>query len=320
MHKSLGNSITPDEVIPKYGADLVRLWAASSDYHMDMRCSDAIFKQLSDKYLKIRNTARYILGNLDGFDPNELVPFEKMEGLDKWALVQLNKLIDKCIAAYERYEFYSLTYAIHNFCVVDMSNFYLDIIKDRLYCEETNGKLRRSAQSAIYIILDAMVRLIAPVLAFTSNEIWQAMPHAKDDNPLHVLLNDMPKVNSAYSFSEAEATGWERIAALRNDVNKALELARAEKTVGKPLDAEITLSFADRAVADEVSGYDLKTLCIVSKVSVEVGEGEGHKGEFEGVTVKVTPSEAPKCLRCWIHDDNVSEDGLCPRCAGVVKK
>jgi len=319
MHKSLGNSIAPDEVIPKYGADLVRLWAASSDYHMDMRCSDAIFKQLSDKYLKIRNTARYILGNLDGFDPNELVPFEEMEGLDKWALVQLNKLIEKCIAAYERYEFYSLTYAIHNFCVVDMSNFYLDIIKDRLYCEETDGKLRRSAQSAIYMILDAMVRLIAPVLAFTSNEIWQAMPHAKDDNPLHVLLNDMPKVNPAYSFSEAEAAGWARIAALRNDVNKALELARAEKIVGKPLDAEITLSFADKAVADEVSSYDLKTLCIVSKVSVEVGEGEGHKGEFEGVTVKVSASEAPKCLRCWMHDDNVNEDGLCPRCASVVK-
>ncbi len=319
MHKSLGNSITPDEVIPKYGADLVRLWAASSDYHMDMRCSDAIFKQLSDKYLKIRNTARYILGNLDGFDPNELVPFEEMEGLDKWALVQLNKLIDKCIAAYERYEFYSMTYAIHNFCVVDMSNFYLDIIKDRLYCEETNGKLRRSAQSAIYMILDAMVRLIAPVLAFTSNEIWQAMPHAKDDNPLHVLLNDMPKANPAYSFSDAEAAGWERIAALRNDVNKALELARAEKIVGKPLDAEITLSFADKAVADEVSGYDLKTLCIVSKVTVEVGEGEGHKGEFEGVTVKVTPAEAPKCLRCWMHHEDVNEDGLCPRCASVVK-
>ncbi|MDD6189355.1 MAG: isoleucine--tRNA ligase [Clostridiales bacterium] len=319
MHKSLGNSIAPDELIPKYGADLIRLWAASSDYHLDMRCSDAIFKQLSDKYLKIRNTARYILGNLDGFDPNELVPFEEMEELDKWALVQLNKLVEKSIAAYERYEFHVMTYAVHNFCVVDMSNFYLDIIKDRLYCEETNGKARRSAQSAIYIILDAMVRLIAPVLAFTSNEIWQAMPHAKDDNPLHVMLNDMPKPNPAYTFSEAEATGWERIAALRNDVNKALELARAEKIVGKPLDAEITLSFADKAVADEVSAYDLKTLCIVSKVTVEVGEGEGHKGDFEGVAVKVTPSEAPKCLRCWMHDDNVNEDGLCPRCASVVK-
>ncbi len=319
MHKSLGNSVAPDELIPKYGADLIRLWAASSDYHLDMRCSDAIFKQLSDKYLKIRNTARYILGNLDGFDPNELVPFEDMEELDKWAIVQLNKLIEKSIAAYERYEFHAMTYAVHNFCVVDMSNFYLDIIKDRLYCEETNGKLRKSAQSAIYMILDAMVRLIAPVLAFTSNEIWQAMPHAKGDNPMHIMLNDMPRPNPAYSFTEAEAAGWERIAALRNDVNKALELARAEKIVGKPLDAEITLSFADKAVAEEVSAYDLKTLCIVSKVTVVEGEGEGHKGEFEGVTVKVTPSEAPKCLRCWMHDDAVNEDGLCPRCAAVVK-
>ncbi len=319
MHKSLGNSVTPDELIPKYGADLLRLWAASSDYHLDMRCSDAIFKQLSDKYLKIRNTARYILGNLDGFDPDALVPFEEMEELDKWAIVQLNKLVQKCLAAYERYEFHVVTYSVHNFCVVDMSNFYLDIIKDRLYCEETNGKLRRSAQSAIYMILDAMVRLLAPILAFTSNEIWLAMPHAQSDNAKHVMLNDMPAVNEKYTFTDEQAKRWERLVALRNDVNKALELARAEKTVGKPLDAEVTLYFADAAVAEEVADCDLRTLFIVSKVNVITGEGEGHKGDFEGVTVKVSPSEAPKCVRCWAHDEHVDENGLCPRCAAVVR-
>ncbi len=319
MHKSLGNSITPDELIPKYGADLLRLWAASSDYHLDMRCSDAIFKQLSDKYLKIRNTAKYILGNLAGFDANAPVPFAEMEELDKWAVSRMNALVEKCLAAYERYEFHVLTYAIHNFCVVDMSNFYLDIIKDRLYCEETNGKLRRSAQTAIYMILDAMVRLLAPILAFTSNEIWLEMPHATGDDARHVMLNDMPRVNPAYVLSEETAQSWDKVIALRNDVNKALELARAEKVIGKPLDAEISLFFPDDKTAEAFKSYDLKTIFIVSAVNTAIGGGEGHKGEQSGVTVKVSPSEAPKCERCWAHDSAVNEAGLCPRCASVLK-
>ncbi len=201
MHKSLGNSVLPDELIPKYGADLLRLWAASSDYRVDMRCSDAIFKQLSDKYLKIRNTLRYLLGNLNGFDPASLTSYKDMVELDKWALVRLNRLVGRCLDAYERYEFHAVTYAIHNFCVVDMSNFYLDIIKDRLYCDGTESPERRSALSAIYIILDSLVRLLAPVLAFTSNEIWLAMPHDASADSRHVMLNDMPKVNAEYALT-----------------------------------------------------------------------------------------------------------------------
>ena len=326
MHKSLGNGIAPSDLLPKYGADLIRLWAASSDYRVDMRCSDAIFKQLSDKYLKIRNTARYILGNLDGFDPNkDIVAFEDMQELDKWALVRLNKLIEKCIAAYERFEFHGVSYAVHNFCVVEMSNFYLDIIKDRLYCEKKDSLQRRSAQTAMYKVLDSMVRLLAPILAFTSDEIWQAMPHDDSANCEHVMLNDMPAVSSEYVFTAQEEEKWEKVQAVRTDVNKALEIARAEKTVGKPLDANITLYVSESAkeAFAKIADVDLKTVCIVSGFTVVFGEGEGYKGEeFEGITVKVEPSTAPKCVRCWTHDEHIGENSehpeLCPRCAAAV--
>lgn len=325
MHKSLGNSVLPDELIPKYGADLLRLWVASADYRVDMRCSEEIFKQLSDKYLKIRNTARYILGNLNGFDPNTLVPFAEMEELDKWAIVRLNKLLTRCLEAYERYEFHQVTYAVHNFCVVDMSNFYLDIIKDRLYCEGESSKERLSAQSAIYMILDGIVKILAPVLAFTSNEIWLAMPHDKNANPEHVMLNDMPKVNDEYVFTAEEESRWEKLLALRADVNKALELARAEKIVGKPLDAEITIALDDDAekAFDAIKDMPLEQLFIVSKVNIVSGEGDGVPGtEFKGAKVRVELSQAPKCVRCWAHNEHVGENEkhpeLCPRCADVV--
>ncbi len=326
MHKSLGNGVAPEQIIPKYGAELIRLWAASADYRLDMRCSDGIFKQLSDKYLKIRNTARYILGNLAGFDPEQQVAFADMLPLDQWAMVQLNGLIEKCIAAYDRYEFYQVTYAIHNFCVVQMSNLYLDVIKDRLYCDGADSLSRRSGQTAIYRILDAMVRLLAPVLAFTSDEIWQAMPHKTGDDGRHVMLNDMPKPWADAVFDEATAQRWEKALALREDVNKALELARTEKVVGKPLDAKVTLYVSEQAAADfaQIQDIDLPGLCIVSALEVISGEGAGYAGEaFPGVTVAVSACETPKCCRCWTHSITVGMDDahpeLCARCASVVR-
>ncbi len=325
MHKSLGNGVYPEDIIPKYGADLLRLWASSSDYRVDMRCSDAIFKQLSDRYLKIRNTARFILGNLDGFDPDNQAAYGDMLPIDKWALVRLGGLIDRCIKAYEDYEFHAVVYAIHNFCVVEMSNFYLDIIKDRLYCEGRDSVERRSGQTAMYIILDSMVRLLAPILAFTSNEIWLSMPHDASANPEHVMLNDMPKKDEKWAFTAEEEEIWALSQTLRGDVNKALELARAEKTVGKPLEATITL-YADgkgMATLDKLSGQDLKTLFIVSDVKIVSGDGEGYAGETEGIKVKVEANAAPKCVRCWTHDEHVGDDPdhpeLCPRCARVVR-
>jgi isoleucyl-tRNA synthetase len=322
MHKSLGNGISPDELIPKYGADLVRLWAASADYQLDMRCSEGIFKQLSDKYLKIRNTARYILGNLDGFDPDASVACEDMPALDRWALSRLEALKEKCMAAYERYDFHTVTYAVHNFCVVEMSNFYLDVIKDRLYCDGKDSLSRRSAQTAMYEILDVMARLLAPVLAFTANEIWLAMPHGRDADPTHVCLNDMRARHPERVLGAEEETRWASILRLRDDVNKALELARAEKLVGKPLDAKITLYFAP-GTASPIPDGELASLCIVSELVTATGEGEGFRGEsFPGVTVKVDSSELSKCSRCWTHSDSVGRDdghpGLCARCAAVV--
>jgi isoleucyl-tRNA synthetase len=323
MHKSLGNAVSPEELIQKYGADLLRLWVASSDYRVDVRASDQIFKQLSDIYLKIRNTARFILGNLDGFDPDNPIDIDDMPGIDKWALNRLNALIKKVRAAYEKYEFHIIYHAIHNFCAVDMSSFYLDIIKDRLYCEEKDGILRKSGQTVIYLILDAMVRMIAPILSFTAEEIWNSMPHRAEDDELSVMFNPMAKADDRYELDACSTERWDRIIKLRDDVNKALELARNEKLIGKPLDAEVELYFKDQSVIEEVSGFDLKTLFIVSKVTVRSGEAEGHKGDFEGVIVKVSASQANKCARCWTHDEGVGKIAehpeLCPRCAGVVK-
>ncbi|MEG1404580.1 MAG: isoleucine--tRNA ligase, partial [Oscillospiraceae bacterium] len=310
MHKSLGNSVLPDQLIPKYGADLMRLWAASADYRMDMRCSDGIFKQLFDTYLKIRNTSRFILGNLDGFDPDARLEFADMEEIDQWALVRKNELIRRCTAAYESYEFYNVIHAIHKFCVMDMSSFYLDIIKDRLYCEKHDSKLRRSAQSAMYEILDAMVLLIAPILAFTSNEIWLSMPHHKGVNSKHVMLNDMPKIRADHTFDAETDARFTKLVALRNDVNKALELARAEKIIGKPLEATVTLYVSESAKAEfeKISAMPLSTMFIVSQTDIVFGEGEGFSGEeFPGVTVKVTPCEAEKCPRCWTHSKTIGE-------------
>ena len=327
MHKSLGNGMAPDEINNQYGADLCRLWAASADYRLDMRASKAIFKQLTDKYLKIRNTARFFLSNLVGFDPNtDLVAEKDMLPPDRWALGMCENLIEKCLDAYEKYEFWSVTYAIHNFCVVEMSNIYLSIVKDRLYCEAESSPARRSAQSAIWQILNAMVRLLAPILAFTSDEIWQAMPHMASDDARHVMLNDMPAVNEAWKLSAEDALFWEDSLRLRNDVNKALELARGEKVIGKPQEAKVTIYTAPEAkeVIDRVKAQHMEAFFIVSEVELAEGLGEGWAGtEVPGVTVKVEASAQPKCPRCWNHSATVGSDAdypeLCARCAGALK-
>ncbi|MEL4106370.1 isoleucine--tRNA ligase [Oscillospiraceae bacterium WX1] len=325
MHKSLGNAVSPDEIIKDYGADILRLWVASTDYRVDVRMSKEIVKQLSDIYLKIRNTARYILGNLNGFDPDMAIEFNDLAELDKWAVVRFNRLVERVRAAYDRYEYHTIYHGIHNFCAVEMSSFYLDVIKDRLYCDGTDSASRKSAQSAIYLILDGLVRLIAPILAFTAEEIWSAMPHGKNTDTESVLYNDMPSYNPAYNFSMDQETVWETLLALRTDVNKALELARADKIVGKPLDAEITLYLDDagKKAFEMIRDKNLKELFIVSEVTVADGSGQGYSAqEFKGAVIAVGASSAAKCARCWTHDDalgnNALHPELCPRCAEVV--
>ena len=325
MHKSAGNAVAPEEVIKDYGADILRLWVASTDYRTDSRISKDILKQLSDIYLRIRNTARFILGNLNGFDPNRLVPVSEMPELDHWALARLNRLAAGVCSSYEKYEYHTIYHAVHNFCTVDMSNFYLDIIKDRLYCDEKDGLSRRSAQTAVYLILDALVKMLAPILAFTAEEIWAEMPHSADDDGDSVLYNRMPEPKAEYALTPEREAKWDKLLHLRTDVNKALEIARADKIIGKPLDAEVTLALDDTAAAAfaDIADEDLKSLFIVSAVSVRTGGGDGHQGaEFPGAVISVRQSSAPKCVRCWMHDENVGKSAehpeLCPRCLSAV--
>jgi isoleucyl-tRNA synthetase len=325
MHKSVGNVVAPNEIIKDYGADILRLWVASTDYRNDMRMSKDILKQLSDIYLKIRNTARYILGNLNGFNPDEVLPFEEMEELDKWAVAEFNKLVARVRSAYDRYEYHAIYHGVHNFCAVEMSSFYLDVIKDRLYCDGTASRSRRSAQSAIFTILDGLVRLLAPILAFTAEEIWAAMPHRTGDDTESVLFNDMPDFNPALVLAPEREAKWETLLALRADVNKALELARAEKVVGKPLDAEVTIYLDEEGAKafEAIKDENLSQLFIVSKVTVTQGAGTGYAAqEYKGAVIDVAASSAPKCVRCWVHDEQVGENAehpeLCPRCASAI--
>ena len=322
MHKSLGNAVSPDEVIKDYGADMLRLWVASADYTQDMRISKDIMKQLSQAYLKIRNTARYMLGNLCDFEPDrDLVPAEHLMELDRYALHTFNELAKTARAAYDRYEFHAVYRAVYNFCVVDMSNFYLDIIKDRLYCGAEAE--RRSAQTALYHILDGMTRLIAPILAFTSDEIWHAMRHAQGVNAESVLFNDMPSDNAAFALDAAARERWAKLVSLRDAVNKALENARNAGVFKKAQDTDVTLSVSESDAAF-LAGVDLASLCIVSKVTVTTGAVEGEKSEdcLLPCTIAVALDESPKCPRCWNHSEHIGTDGhhnqLCDRCAAVV--
>ena len=323
MHKSLGNGVDPADLIKDYGADIVRLWAASSDYHADVRCSKEIFKQIAQNYLKFRNTARYCLGNLDGFDPNALVSPEKMEELDKWALTKLNELILACRKAYNNYEFHVVSHEVNDFCVVELSSFYLDIIKDRLYCEDRNGLRRRSAQTALFLIVDAMAKLFAPILAFTCDEIWQAMPHRSEDDARNVLLNQMPDDCAAYVLDQSAMEKWTTVMKLRQDVNGVLEKARADKRIGKALEARVSLASDNAALKEVCSGLNLAEICIVSACAWEdAPEGAvlGTGANYPELSIAVTEAPGVKCPRCWMHSMTDNAEGLCSRCAAVVAK
>jgi len=324
MHKSLGNGMDPGELISEFGADLVRLWAGSSDYHADVRCSKDIFKQLSQQYLKFRNTARYCLGNLDGFDPENLVPPSEMPELDRFAMTRLNRLISKCEAAYRDYEFHTISHAVNDFCILDLSSFYLDIIKDRLYCEERDSTLRRSAQTVMYLVLDTITKIFAPILAFTCNEIWLSMPHREGDDVRNVLLNDMNAPFSEYELSDDIMAKWDILTKLRSDVNGVLEAARAEKHIGKALEAHVCITAADdaaQAALGAVEHMNLAELLIVSGCTLgsEHGNVKGEGSAIPGLRIAIGEAAGEKCPRCWMHTTAPDDDGLCPRCSRVLK-
>ena len=323
MHKSLGNGVDPADLIKEFGADIVRLWAASSDYHADVRCSKEIFKQIAQNYLKFRNTARYCLGNLNEFDPNSLVPAQELEELDRWALTRLDELVKTCRKAYMGYEYHVVTHAINDFCVVDLSSFYLDILKDRLYCEEKNGLRRRSAQTALFLILDTMTKLFAPILAFTCDEIWQDMPHRDTDDGRNVLLNQMPESFEAYALPAEAMARWDTVMKLRQDVNGVLEKARADKRIGKALEAHVTLQTTSQELQKACEGVNLAEVCIVSTCdwsAPEEGAEVAQGVNFPELTVGVSEAKGTKCPRCWMHSLDANAEGLCPRCAAVVAK
>ncbi len=327
MHKSLGNGMDPAEIINKYGADILRLWAGSADYHADVRCSDSIFQQLSQNYLKFRNTAKFCLDNLVDFDPNELVAPENMPELDRWAITKLNELLVKCEESYSNYEFHGVSHAINDFCVVTLSSLYLDIIKDHLYCDAKESLTRRSAQTALWLILDAMTKAFAPILAFTCDEIWLQMPHRAEDDARNVLLNVMSKPYADYALSAEEMAVWDTAIRVRSDVNGVLERARADKRIGKSLEAHVTLSALDAPAAEALKAVremNLAELFIVSNVSVADERARenavtGSGTNFPGLTIEVTEAPGTKCPRCWMHSEQANEEGLCPRCAEVMK-
>ncbi len=321
MHKSLGNGIDPDEITNQYGADILRLWVASSDYHSDIRISPAILKQLSDAYKKIRNTARFILGNLGngaGFDPDkDSVPDEKLTDLDKWALMKLDELIDKVKEGYESFDFHVAFHAIHNFCVIDMSNFYLDIIKDRLYCEKENSELRRAAQTTMYRILSAVSRLAAPIISFTAEEIWQAMPHCSSDDRTSIFLNQMPE-RSGIEYSDEFRSKWNFICSVREDVNKVIEEKRNQKIIGKSLEACVIIHCSDDISAEKFDQFrsELIETLIVSDINIV-------RDRENGTEYEVVKAEGEKCERCWSYSKTVGSDPdhptICSRCAAVIK-
>ncbi len=325
MSKSKGNGIAPNDILNQYGADVMRLWVASSDYRQDMRISKDMLKHISQNYLKIRNTARYILGNLSDFNPkSDMVSYDALPELDKWALMKLNDLAQKVWTSYNDYEFHTVFHAVHNFCVVDMSNFYLDVIKDRLYCDETNGLSRRSAQTTMYRILDTLVRMLSPILCYTADEIWQAMPHSEGDDVRNVAYNEMLRADDSLGFDEGTRAKWDKLIAFRDDVNKALEDARNEKVIGKPLEASVMVyTNADNAAFLNGCGQDLADLCIVSELVVTDTQGDGMESEyFPGLKISIARSSNEKCLRCWKQVKSVGQSSkhpaLCDRCAGVV--
>ena len=316
MHKSLGNSVLAEDVVKKYGADILRAWVASSDYQVDVRVSDKILGQLGEIYRKIRNTARILLANLGDFDPdNDMLPVSELEDIDKWIIAGANELAARSIKNYDEYDFHGVFHDLANFCTVDLSKLYIDITKDRSYVEAPTSKTRRAVQTAMYTVLSMITRILAPLLTFTADEIWRAMPHVASEDARSVLLNDIPTYDESLTFPEIKAH-WDHLFELRDDVMKELETARANKLIGKSLEAQLHIAASGEQYAVLDSFRDqLAAIFIVSAVSLESGEGD--------MKVTVEPASGEKCDRCWMftEDGETTEDGhLCARCMETVKE
>lgn len=328
MSKSLGNVVDPAKVIKQMGADILRLWVSSADYRGDLAASPSIMKQMTEAYRKIRNTCRFLLGNLHDFDPAvNKVGYDQMPEIDRWALSRLQKLVQRVISGYQDYEYHVVYHAVHTFCAIDMSALYLDIIKDRLYTMPAASTERKAAQTVLYEVLQALVRLITPVLAFTSEEIWRYVPGDKG-KAISVQLAGMPQVVDEYIDEELEQK-WERLLAVRGEITRALEEARREKVIGNSLEAAVEL-YAGAQLYDflKPAADDLATIFIVSQATLKpVAEAPAGARVIEtmpDLAVVVKPASGQKCERCWMYHEKVGVDqehpALCPRCAGVIKE
>ena len=323
MSKSLGNTILPKDITEKYGADILRLWVSSVDYREDVRISENILQQMSDAYRRIRNTARFLMGNLNNFDyANDKVDYKDMFEIDKWAMHKLEELKEKTTEYYDKYEFYSLFQEITYFCSMEMSSFYLDIVKDRLYCEGTTSIERRSAQTVLTEVLKVLVRIISPVLSFTADEIWERIPEAlKEEESVH--LSKWIEANPEY-LNEELAKKWDKIARLRREVNKKLEAERQTGLIGHSLDARVLLNIANAEYSfiKDYTENEVSDLFIVSQVKF-VNDNLAES-EIEGISISVEKASGEKCERCWKYDEEVGHDhnhsDVCPRCASVLEK
>jgi len=325
MSKSLGNVIAPKEVIDRYGAEILRLWVSASDYREDIRISDTILNQLSDAYRRIRNTHRFMLGNLYDFVPEtDGVAAAQMAEIDRFILHRLQLLVEKARRAYDLYEYHTIFHALHNFCAVDLSALYLDILKDRLYTSPAKSMERRSAQSVLYTLADTLCRLMAPILPFTAEEIWQHMPAAPNRAP-SVHLAQLPAPQREHGDAEL-AERWEQLLGVRSEVTKALEAARTQKLIGHALDAAVTLS-VNGDLYDRLArcAADLRSIFIVSAADLVREaplEGAFESTEIEGLRVRVQPAVGEKCHRCWIHEISVGQNPqhptICTRCTNAL--
>jgi isoleucyl-tRNA synthetase len=327
MSKSMGNVISPQDITDRSGAEIIRLWVAAEDYRDDIRISQEILQRLSEAYRRIRNTSRYLLGNLDGFDPErDMVPYEELEELDRWAMLRLSQVTRRIRGAYEKYQYHTVFHTLHNFCVVDLSNFYLDVLKDRVYASVQKGHLRRSAQTVFLHLADGIVRLMAPILSFTAEEIWEYLPGSR---PESIFLSRFPAPEDRWEDPELEQR-YQELLKVREVATKALEEMRQSKKIGNSLEAEVKIYCLKQEMADFLLSFGpaLADLFIVSEALVEVTEALPEDSVQDertaGVGVRVVGTSGAKCERCWKYTADVGnfEDHptICGRCRGVLEQ
>jgi isoleucyl-tRNA synthetase len=332
MSKSVGNVVAPQEVIDKFGAEILRLWVSSEDYRDDVKVSDEILRHVSDAYRKMRNTLRFLLSNLNDFDPaKDSVGPEAYTELDRWALARFAALVRRVDRAYADYEFHAIYHGLHNFCGTVISSLYMDVLKDRLYCSAPDDPARRASQTVIHRILDGLLRLMAPILSMTAAEAWEHLHGLDEKSPIEesIFFVQFPEVDDIEEDADFDRR-WEKLLAVRSEITRILELARREKTIGLSLDAEVLLETSGETrefLADKLEL--LKDLCIVSQLqvvddlAVVAGEGSADSEEVSGLKIAVRPASGDKCERCWVISSTVGEDSehptLCSRCAAVVR-